>query len=44
MLKINLKEEQKAVDEVVNNIAEGTINISVGPIKMLKTLLIELKN
>ncbi|MDC0352851.1 chromosome segregation protein SMC [Candidatus Pelagibacter sp.] len=31
--KNKLKEEQKAVDEVVTNIAEGSINISVGPIK-----------
>ena len=36
MLKIELKEEQKAVDDVVSNIAEGTINISVGPIKNVK--------
>ena len=34
--KNKLKEEQKAVDDVVNNIAEGTINISVGPIKNVK--------
>ena len=34
--KNNLKNEQKAVDEVVNNIAEGPINISVGPIKNVK--------
>ena len=34
--KNKLKEEQKAVDEVVNNIAEGSINISVGPIKNVK--------
>ena len=31
--KNKLQDEQKAVDEVVNNIAEGTINISIGPIK-----------
>ena len=36
MLKIKLKDEQKTVDEVVNNIAEGTMNISVGPIKNVK--------
>ena len=34
--KNKLKEEQKAVDEVVTNIAEGSINISVGPIKNVK--------
>ena len=34
--KNNLQNEQKAVDEVVNNIAEGPINISVGPIKNVK--------
>ncbi|MDC1177795.1 AAA family ATPase [Candidatus Pelagibacter sp.] len=34
--KNKLKEEQKAVDEVINNIAEGTINISVGPIINVK--------
>ena len=34
--KNKLKDEQKAVDEVVNNIADGAINISVGPIKNVK--------
>ena len=34
--KKELKKEQEAVDEVVNNIAEGSINISLGPIKNLK--------
>jgi len=34
--KKELKKEQQAVDEVVSNIAEGTINISVGPIKNVK--------
>ncbi|MDA7577402.1 chromosome segregation protein SMC, partial [Candidatus Pelagibacter sp.] len=34
--KRKLKKEQEAVDEVVNNIAEGTINISFGPIKNVK--------
>ena len=34
--KKELKKEQEAVDEVVSNIAEGTINISVGPIKNVK--------
>ena len=31
--KRKLKKEQEAVDEVVNTIAEGTLNISIGPIK-----------
>ena len=30
--KKELKKEQEAVDEVVSNIAEGTVNISIGPI------------
>ena len=34
--KKELKKEQEAVDEVVNNIAEGSINISLGPIKNIK--------
>ncbi len=34
--KKELKKEQEAVDEVVNNIAEGSINISLGPIKNVK--------
>ena len=34
--KKKLKKEQEAVDEVVNNIAEGSINISLGPIKNVK--------
>ena len=41
--KNKLKEEQKAVDEVVNNIAEGTINISVGPIKNVKNSIDRVK-
>ena len=36
MTKNKLKEEQKAVDEVVNNLAEETVNISVGPIRNIK--------
>ena len=36
--KNKLKEEQKAVDEVVNSLAEETVNISVGPIRNVKTL------
>ena len=42
--KNKLKEEQKAVDEVVNNIAEGSINISVGPIKNVKDSINRVKN
>jgi chromosome segregation protein len=38
-----LKDEQKAIDEVVNNIAEGSINISVGPIKNVKNLIERVK-
>ena len=30
--KKELKKEQESVDEVVNNIAEGAVNISIGPI------------
>ncbi|WP_435089919.1 chromosome segregation SMC family protein [Candidatus Pelagibacter bacterium nBUS_30] len=41
--KNKLKEEQKAVDEVVNNIAEGTINISIGPIKNVKNSIERVK-
>ena len=41
--KNKLSEEQKAVDEVVNNIAEGTINISLGPIKNLKNSINRVK-
>ena len=38
-----LKDEQKAVNEVVNNIAEGSINISVGPIKNVKNSIERVK-
>jgi chromosome segregation protein len=41
--KNKLKKEQKAVDEVVNNIAEGTINISIGPIKNVKNSIDRVK-
>ncbi len=41
--KTKLKEEQKAVDDVVNTIAEGTINISVGPIKNVKNSIDRVK-
>jgi len=41
--KNKLKEEQKAVDEVVNNIAEGTINIRIGPIRNVKSTIERVK-
>mgnify|MGYP000106082625 FL=1 len=41
--KKELKKEQEAVDEVVSNIAEGTINISVGPIKNVKNSINRVK-
>ena len=41
--KKKLKQEQKAVDDVVNTIAEGTINISVGPIKNVKNSIDRVK-
>ena len=41
--KNKLKNEQKAVDEVVNNIAEGSMNISIGPIKNLKNSINRVK-
>ncbi len=41
--KNKLKEEQKAVDEVVNNLAEETLNISVGPIKNVKNTISRVK-
>jgi len=41
--KNKLKEEQKAIDEVVSNIAEGTINISIGPIKNVKNSIYRVK-
>ncbi|MDB2358560.1 AAA family ATPase [Candidatus Pelagibacter bacterium] len=41
--KNKLKEEQKAVDDVVSNIAEGSINISVGPIKNVKNSINRVK-
>ena len=41
--KNKLKEEQKAVDDVVTNIAEGSINISVGPIKNVKNSINRVK-
>ncbi len=41
--KNKLKEEQKAVDEVVNSLAEETINISVGPIRNVKNTISRVK-
>ncbi|MDC0922397.1 AAA family ATPase [Candidatus Pelagibacter sp.] len=41
--KEKLKQEQKAVDDVVNTIAEGTVNISVGPIKNVKNSIDRVK-
>ena len=41
--KKELKKEQEAVDEVVKKIAEGTINISVGPIKNVKNTISRVK-
>ena len=43
MPREKLKEEQKAVDEVVSTIAEGTLNISVGPIKNVKNSINRVK-
>jgi len=41
--KKELKKEQEAVDEVVNNIAESTINTSLGPIKNIKNSINRVK-
>ena len=41
--KKELKKEQEAVDEVVNNIAERTINTSLGPIKNVKNSINRVK-
>ena len=41
--KTNLKKEQEKVDEVINNIAEGTLNISIGPIKNVKNTINKVK-
>ncbi|MDA9152942.1 AAA family ATPase [Candidatus Pelagibacter sp.] len=41
--KKELKKEQESVDEVVNNIAEGTINTSLGPIKSVKNSINRVK-
>ena len=41
--KNKLRDEQKAVDEVVNNIAEGTVNINIGPIKNVQNSINRVK-
>ncbi len=41
--KNKLKEEQKAVDEVVKSLAEETVNISVGPIRNVKHTISRVK-
>ena len=41
--KNKLKEEQKAVDEVVNSLAEETVNISVGPIRNVRNTISRVK-
>ena len=41
--KNKLKEEQKAVDEVVNSLAEETVNISIGPIRNVKNTISKVK-
>jgi len=41
--KNKLEEEQKAVDEVVSNLAEDTIKISLGPIKNAKNSISRVK-
>ena len=41
--KRELKKEQEAVDEVVSTIAEGTLNISIGPIKNVKNSIDRVK-
>jgi len=41
--KGELKKEQEAVDEVVSTVAEGALNISVGPIKNVKNSIERVK-
>jgi len=41
--KNKLKKEQEAVDEVVTSIADGTLNISLGPIKNVKNTIDRVK-
>ena len=41
--KRKLSKEQEAVDEVVSTIADGTLNISIGPIKQVKNSINRVK-
>ncbi len=41
--KDKLKDEQKAVDDVVNNFADQAINISLGPIKNVQNSILRVK-
>ena len=41
--KVKLKQEQEEVDQVVNNIADITIQISAGPIKNVKNSIVRAK-
>ncbi|MDC3143199.1 AAA family ATPase [Candidatus Pelagibacter sp.] len=41
--KRKLSKEQEAVDEVVSTIADGTLNISIGPIKNVKNSIVRVK-
>ena len=41
--KLKLSKEQEAVDEVVSTIADGTLNISIGPIKNVKNSINRVK-
>ncbi|MDC1033117.1 AAA family ATPase [Candidatus Pelagibacter sp.] len=41
--KNKLSEEQKFVEEIVNNIAEGTLNISLGPIQNVQNTITRTK-
>jgi chromosome segregation protein len=41
--KNNLSDEQKIVDNVVNNIADGTLNLSLGPITNVKKTITRTK-
>ena len=41
--KNKLNEDQKLIDDVVNNIAEGTLNLSLDPIKNMKSTIHRIK-
>jgi chromosome segregation protein len=41
--KNKLNEDQKLIDDVVNNIAEGTLNLSLDPIKNMKSTIHRVK-